>query len=93
MPITVSTETNLASRQCDNVVRETIKVLCEPITTSREAKQALREPIKISIKTNLTSRQCDNVAREAIKVPYEPKTATSKATWVARFTVSSLDSA
>jgi len=38
-------------------------------------------------------RQRVNATREAIKVPYEPKTTSSKAMWVAKFTISSFDSA
>jgi len=64
---------------CKQVFIETTKGLCEPITTSREAKQALREPIIVSIGTNSVSRQRDNVVRETTKVLCEPILTSRKA--------------
>jgi len=70
---------------------ETTKVPCEPITASREAKQApyepkqaLCEPISVSTETKSTPCQHVNVVRGATKVPYEPKTASAKTMWVAK---------
>ena len=48
-------------------------------------------PITVSTETNLAPRKPVHVAHEAIKAPYEPKTTSSKAMWVAKSTISSLD--
>jgi len=79
---------------------ETIKVPGEPNTASCEVRQALRErkqapcePITVPTGTKLTPRQRTSIAREIVKVPYETKTAFNKAMWIAKSTVSSLDSA
>jgi len=47
----------------------------------------------VSKETNSASCQHVNAVREAIKVPCESKTASSKAMWVAKFTIVSLNSA
>jgi len=72
---------------------EPTEVPSEPITASREAKQALCKVIKVSTETNLAPHQRVNVVRETIKVPREPTTTSSKVMWVAKSTNSCLDSA
>ena len=73
-------------------MRETTKVLCEPILASRKAKQAPREHTTVLTKIKLAPHQCVNVVREAIKVPCERKITSSKVIWAAKSTGSSLDS-